>query len=105
MTQGYKKMAGTSAVFLREDYDGPSPVERDGMIWQAEELPLDELPSEFTPLDAMANVLALEGLEDYDPATHGDIRRVDSVGEYFVYLERIQGWVQVDNAESQLSGR
>jgi hypothetical protein len=105
MTQGYKKMAGTSAVFLREDYDGPSPVERDGMIWQAEELHLDELPSEFTPLDAMANVLALEGLEDYDPATHGDIRRVDSVGEYFVYLERIQGWVQVDNAESQLSGR
>jgi hypothetical protein len=95
MTQGYKKMAGTSAVFLREDYAGPSPVERDGMIWQAEELHLDELPGKFTPLDPMANVLALEGLEDYDPATHGDIRRVDSVGEYFVYLERIQGWVQV----------
>ena len=104
MTQGYKKMAGTSAVFLREDYDGPSPVERDGMIWQAEELHLDELPGEFTPLDPMANVLALEGLEDYDPATHGDIRRVDSVGENFVYLERIQGWVQVEDAESQLSG-
>jgi hypothetical protein len=104
MTQGYKKMAGTSAVFLREDYDGPSPVERDGMIWQAEELHLDELPSEFRPLDDMANVLALEGLEDYDPATHGDIRRVDSVGEYFVYLQRIQGWVQVEDAESQLSG-
>ena len=103
MTQGYKKMAGTSAVFLREDYDGPSPVERDGMIWQAEELHLDELPSEFTPLDAMANVLALEGLEDYDPPTHGNIRRVDSVGEYFVYLERIQGWVQVEDAESQFS--
>ena len=32
MTQGYKKMAGTSAVFLREDYDGASPVERDGML-------------------------------------------------------------------------
>jgi hypothetical protein len=104
MTQGYKKMAGTSAVFLREDYDGPSPVERDGMIWQAEELHLDELPGEFTPMDPMANVLALEGLEDYDPATHGDIRRVNSVGEYFVYLERIQGWVQVEDAESQLSG-
>jgi hypothetical protein len=70
MALGYKKMAGTSAVFLREDYDGPSPVERDGMIWQAAELHLDELPDEFTPLDAMANVLALEGLEDYDPATH-----------------------------------
>jgi hypothetical protein len=59
MTQGYKKMAGTSAVFLREDYDGPSPVERDGMIWQAEELHLDELPSKFTPLDPMTNVLAM----------------------------------------------
>jgi hypothetical protein len=47
---GYKKMAGTSAVFLREDYD---------------------------------------------PATHGDLRRVDSIGEYFVYLEQIRGWVQV----------
>ena len=103
MTQGYKKMAGTSAVFLLEDYDGPSPVERDGMIWQAEELHLDELPGEFTPLGAMANVLALEGLEDYDPPTHGDMRRVDSVGEYFVYLERIRGWVQVENAENQFS--
>jgi hypothetical protein len=80
MTQGYKKMAGTSAVFLREGYDGASPVERDGMIWQAEELRLDELSSQLRPLNAMANVLALEGLEDYDPATHGDVRRVDSVG-------------------------
>ena len=51
MTCGYKKMAGTSAVFLREDYD---------------------------------------------PATHGDVRQVDSVGERFVCLERIRGWVQVE---------
>ena len=99
MVVGYKKMAGTSAVFLREDYDGPSPVERDGMIWQAEELHLDELPGNFTPLGAMANALALEGLEDYDPATHGDMRRVDSVGEYFVYLDRNRAWVQVVNAK------
>jgi len=105
MALGYKKMAGTSAVFLREDYDGPSPVERDGMIWQAEELHLDELPDEFTSLDSMANALALEGLEDYDPATHGDMRRVDSVGEYFVYLERIRGWVQVENAEGKLANQ
>ena len=103
MALGYKKMAGTSAVFLREDYDGPSPVERDGMLWQAEELHLDELPGKLTPLDAMANVLALEGLEDYDPATHGDMRRVDSVGVNFVYLERIRGWVQVVDVESQLA--
>ena len=98
MTLGYKRMAGTSAVFLREDYDGPSPVERDGMVWQADELHLDELPGKRSPLEAMANVLALEGLEDYDPATHGDLRRVNSVGEYFVYLEQIRGWVQVEDA-------
>ena len=51
----------------------------------------------------MANALALDGLEDYDSATHGDMRRVDSVGEYFVYLERIRGWVQVANAEGHLA--
>ncbi len=94
MALGYKKMAGTSAVFLLENYDGQSPVERDGMIWQADELHLDELPAQLTPLDAMANALALEGLEDYNPATQGDVRKVNSVGEYFVYLERIHGWVQ-----------
>ena len=94
MTLGYKKMAGTSAVFLREDYDGPSPVERDGMIWQANELHLEDLPGKLTTLTAMANALALEGLEDYDPASHGDVRRVDSVGEHFVYLAQIRGWVQ-----------
>ena len=102
MTLGYKRMAGTSAVFLREDYDGPSPVERDGMVWQADELHLDELPGKLSPLEAMANALALEGLEDYDPATHGDLRRVNSIGEYFVYLEPIRGWVQVEDAVGYL---
>lgn len=95
-------MAGTSAVFLREDYDGPSPVERDGMVWQADELHLDELPGKLSPLEAMANALALEGLEDYDPATHGDLRRVNSIGEYFVYLEPIRGWVQIEDAVGYL---
>jgi hypothetical protein len=45
-------------------------------------------------LGAMANVLALEGLEDYDPATHGDVRLVGSI---VVYLEKIRGWVQLEN--------
>ena len=40
--QNYKKMAGTSAVFLSSEYDGASPVERDGMLWSAKELHLDE---------------------------------------------------------------
>jgi hypothetical protein len=88
-------MAGTSAVFLLEDYNGPSPVERDGMIWQAEELHLNTLPRQPNAMPPMANVLALEGLEDYDPPSHGDMRRVDSVGENFVYLEEIRGWIQV----------
>ena len=96
-TLGYKRMAGTSAVFLREDYDGSSPVERDGMVWQADELHLNELPPSLKPLDAMANVLALEGLEDYDPATHGDLRQVNSIGKSFVYLASIRGWVQLDD--------
>lgn len=99
MSIGYKRMAGTSAVFLREDYNGSSPVERDGMTWQAEELHLEQLPGKLTPLAAMASVLALEGLEDYDPANHGDLRRVDSVGENFVYLEKVRGWVQLEDAE------
>ena len=103
MTLGYKKMADTSAVFLREDYDGPSPVQRDGMVWQADELHLDELPSKLSPLEAMANALALEGLEDYDPATHGDLRRVNSIGKYFVYLEPIRGWVQVEDPVGYLA--
>jgi len=46
----------------------------------------------------MANVLALEGLEDYDPATHGDMRQVNSVDKSFVYLASIRGWVQLDDA-------
>ena len=100
MALGYKRMAGTSAVFLREDYDGPSPVERDGMVWQADELHLDKLPGKFSSLESMANVLALEGLEDYAPASHGDLRRVNSLGEHFVYLEQIRGWVQVEGPVS-----
>jgi len=97
MTLGYKRMAGTSAVFLSENYDGPSPVERDGMVWSAEELHLEELPEILSPQAAMANVLALEGLEDYDPAGQGDVRLVESVGEHFVYLEKIRGWVQLED--------
>ena len=72
------------------------------MVWQADELHLDELPGKLSPLEAMANALALEGLEDYDPATHGDLRRVNSIGEYFVYLEPIRGWVQVEDAVGYL---
>jgi len=37
-------MAGTSAVFLREDHDNPAPVERDGLTWTADELHLRKPP-------------------------------------------------------------
>jgi len=88
-------MAGTSAVFLSADYQGASPVERDGMIWSAEELHLDQLADQRQEKEAMQNVIALEGLEDYDKPQNGDVRRVESVGSNFVYFAAIQGWIQL----------
>jgi hypothetical protein len=90
----YKKMAGTAAVFLSSEFDKASPVERDGMVWTAQELHLDKLPKEHHRKPMMQTVLALEGLEEYDKPEDGDIRRVDSVGSDFVYFQRISGWVQ-----------
>ncbi len=97
----YKKMAGTSAVFLSTDYKHASPVERDGMIWAAAELHLSELPEIRTPKLTLANVLALEGLEDYDPPENGDVRFVKSVGEEFVYFKKIQAWVHVKSQNNR----
>ena len=93
--QTFKKMAGTSAVFLSSDFEQASPVERDGMIWSAAELTLYELPPQLNKKPAMATVLALEGLEDYDPPDNGDVRKVEAVGTEFVYLERVKAWVQL----------
>lgn len=92
--KSYKKMAGTSAVFVFSDYQGPSPVERDGFIWTAAELHLDNHLPSLRPLPAMANALALEGLEEYDPPASGDIRFVVSLDAFFVYWNGIRGWVQ-----------
>lgn len=91
----YKKMAGTSAVFIIAQYAKASPVERDGMIWTSQELHLEQLPETRQPKAAMANALALEGLEEYDPADNGDLRYVQSLNAEFIYLERIRGWVQL----------
>lgn len=91
----FRKMAGTAAVFIFEDYDKASPVERNGLLWSAKELHLEELPAERTVKDTMASVLALEGLESYDPATGGDVRHVSNLKVEFVYHPRIQGWVQI----------
>jgi hypothetical protein len=92
----YKKMAGTSAVFLSADFAKASPVERDGMIWTAEELYLEQLPRQRQQKSAMANALALEGLEEYDIPNNGDIRRVESLGVEFIYFDLIRGWVQLN---------
>ena len=91
----YKKMAGTAAVFIVADKHANSPVERDGMIWGAEELHLSSLPEHYTHKDKMATTLALEGLEEYDPAQHGDRRFVDTLQTHLVYVEPIKGWVEV----------
>jgi hypothetical protein len=92
--KSYKKMAGTSAVFVFADYQGPAPVERDGLVWSSAELHLDiPLPS-LRALPAMANALALEGLEEYDPPQFGDFRYVASLDASFVYWAEIRGWVQ-----------
>ena len=95
MQKNYKRMAGTSAVFVLDSYQGASPVERDGLVWSEAELHLQELSTLSRELDAMANALALEGLEDYDPPQDGDIRPVRSLGVRFAYLARARAWVQL----------
>ena len=97
MSSGYKKMAGTAAVFLMEEHKPASPVERDGLVWQADELHLDKIPQTLTPRPAMANAIALEGLEDYEPANNGDVREVISLNAQFVYIEQIKGWVELQH--------
>jgi hypothetical protein len=93
--QNYKKMAGTSAVFLSSEYDGASPVERDGMLWSAKELHLDEPLEQRLEKAPMHNALALEGLEDYEPPENGDVREVESIGSKFIYLKSSHAWVQM----------
>ena len=88
-------MAGTSAVFLSADFEKASPVERDGLIWSSEELHLDQLPKQRQQKLSMANVLALEGLEDYEMPANGDVRWVESVGAEFIYFDLIHGWIQL----------
>lgn len=91
----YKKMAGTSAVFVFANEHANSPVEREGLIWNDGELHLGSLPNSLTPKEAMATSLALEGLEEYDPPQHGDLRTVTSLQSQFAYIEQLKGWVEI----------
>jgi len=91
----YKKMAGTSAVFIYADRNQSSPVERDGLTWTQDELHLQHISEKPQEKPAMATVLALEGLEEYDPPSNGDVRKVNAMNELFIYHEAIRGWVQL----------
>lgn len=91
----YKKMAGTSAVFIPADFPAPSPVERDSFVWTEVELsmPLSAQPLRWKP--PMESSLALEGLEEYDLPGEGDARYVNNLGIAFVYIGKIRGWVAI----------
>jgi hypothetical protein len=95
MGRQYKKLAGTSAVFILDGYQGTAPVDREGLVWTESELHLDQMSTEPRPLAAMANGLALEGLEEYDPPTDGDVRQVNSLNASFMYMKSIRGWIQL----------
>ena len=89
----YKKMAGTSAVFLTSDFDSPSPIERDGLTWTDAELSMPTSATLMHWKPPMDSALALEGLEEYDPPSDGDARYVNKLGIACVYIAKIKGWV------------
>lgn len=95
MQRLYKKMAGTSAVFVAADHSGPSPVERDGLTWTEHELGVDMCSRTLHWREPMDSSLALEGLEEYDRPQHGDARYVNKLHAAFVYIDKIQGWVEI----------
>ncbi|UTF59146.1 hypothetical protein [Gilvimarinus sp. DA14] len=90
----YKKMAGTCAVFIDENDSNSSAQERDGLVWSAAELHVQEIPAQLTRKEPMQNSLSLEGLEDYDPPSHGDVRLMQCVNSDFVYIAPAKAWVQ-----------
>lgn len=95
----YKKMAGTSAVFVIDGQHANKPVERQGMTWSSDELHLQTVPEQLTPKASMATNLALEGLESYDPPQHGDVRQVTALDARFVYVAPIRGWVELSPSQ------
>lgn len=89
----YKKMAGTSAIFIPADYASSSPVERDGLVWTDTELSMPASPQRLQWKPPLVSTLALEGLEEYDPPSTDDARYVNNLGIAFVYIGKIRGWV------------
>ena len=97
MGRQYKKLAGTSAVFIFDGYKGSSPVDREGLVWTEAELHIEQMPAEKKILTPMANGLALEGLEEYEPPGDGDVRLVSSLNASFIYMDCLRGWVQLES--------
>lgn len=89
----YKKMAGTSAVFITSNFNAPSPVERDGLTWTESELHMPKARECLHWKPPMESALALEGLEEYDPPSAGDARYVNKLGIALVYIEKSKAWV------------
>lgn len=90
----FKKMAGTSAVFVIDGEHTNKPVEVQGMVWNSEELKLHTQPEAPCEKPPIATSLALEGLESYEPPSHGDLRRVTALDANFMYIAPIKGWVE-----------
>lgn len=97
MQRIYKKMAGTSAIFIPADFASASPVERDGLVWTESELSMPSSPQPLQWKPPLMSTLALEGLEEYDPPTTDDARYVNNLGIAFVYIGKIRGWVALTN--------
>ena len=97
MIMEYRKMAGTSAVFVLAHRHFDAPVDREGMIWNDEELHTNTLPNKLNHKPALSTNLAPEGLEEYDPPCHGDLREVVSLDAHFAYIDSIKGWVELPN--------
>ena len=93
----YKKMAGTSAIFIPADFASSSPVERDGLAWTDAELSMPASPQPLQWQPPLESTLALEGLEEYDPAKDGDARYINNLGIALVYISKIRGWVALTN--------
>lgn len=89
----YKKMAGTSAIFIPADFASASPVERDGLVWTDTELSMPSSPQTLQWKAPLVSSLALEGLEEYEPPASGDARYVTNLGIAFVYNGKIRGWI------------
>jgi len=89
----YKKMAGTSAVFIPADFASASPVERDGLVWTDAELAMPSSRQALQWKPPLDSSLALEGLEEYEPPATGDARYINNLGISFVYIGKIRGWV------------